>query len=342
MVFNTTAAEALDKNTPDRMHSAVFRQIAYGVFGLVCGLVTYRLGYKRILAFSPLLLVVVTLFLGLVLIPGLGMQINGARRWIEIGGFSLQPSEFAKILIPLFFVHAVQSKEGRFLLKDLLKILSVIAVPMVLILIEPDNGSVGIIFVCLMACLFLMRVRWVYWALPVLIMASVGVVAAINMPHVKSRIAVYLNPELDLRGKGHQPYQAKIAAGSGKIWGRGPGGSLQKHGFLPEARSDYIAAIFAEEFGFIGMLTMITALMCITSLGFKISRQSRSRQGFFVAAIMTFLLSFQAFLNLGVVSGLLPSKGLSLPFVSQGGSSLLAACITLSLILSVERGNAKI
>ncbi|MCB1109202.1 MAG: cell division protein FtsW [Chlamydiia bacterium] len=337
MVFNTTAAEALESALPDQTHHAFSRQILYAAMGILCGFIVYLIGYQKILILSPYLLLGCTILLALVLIPGVGLQINGARRWIEIAGFSLQPSEFAKLLIPLFYIHAFGQAKRPLRLKHLIGFMGVIGAPLLLILVEPDNGTVAIIMMTLMALFFLTRIRWVFWALPVMVMALCGVAVAMNMPHVKSRIKVYLNPELDLRGKGHQPYQAKIAAGSGKIWGRGPGESLQKQGYLPEARSDYIAAIFAEEFGFVGILGLIVLLMTMTTLGFRIARLSCDYQGFFLAVIMTFLLSFQAFLNLGVVSGLLPSKGTNLPFFSQGGSSLLAGCIALSLILNVGR-----
>ncbi len=337
MVFNTTAAEALESALPEETHRAFGRQILFAVMGIGAGSAVYALGYKRIIQLSPYLLVGCTIFLILVLIPGVGRQINGASRWLEIGGFSLQPSEFAKLFIPLFYIYAFDKMNGPICLRHLVGFMLIIGAPLFLILIEPDNGTVAIIMTTLMALFYLTRIRWVFWGLPVLVMAMIGGSLAANMPHVRSRIQIYLNPELDLRGKGHQPYQAKIAAGSGRVWGRGPGESLQKQGYLPEARSDYIAAIFAEEFGFIGILSLIVLLMAMTTLGLRVARAAKERQGFFLAVIMTFLLSFQAFLNLGVVSGLLPSKGTNLPFFSQGGSSLLAGCIALSLILSVGR-----
>jgi len=157
------------------------------------------------------------------------------------------------------------------------------------------------------------------------------------MPHVSDRIHVYLHPESDLRGKGHQPHQAKIAAGSGELWGKGLGESLQKLEYLPEARSDYIAAIFAEECGFMGMLGLIFLYMLIGFCGFYIANSALDREGFYIASIFTFLLCFQAFLNLGVVSGLLPSKGTNLPFFSQGGSSLLANMMGVCVILNIGR-----
>jgi cell division protein FtsW len=159
------------------------------------------------------------------------------------------------------------------------------------------------------------------------------------MPHVSDRIRIYFHPELDLKGKGHQPHQARIASGSGGLLGRGFGESLQKLDYLPEARSDYIAAIFAEEFGFIGIISLIVLYMTIGGLGFNIAIQSKTLEGFYLVAILTFLICFQAFLNLSVVSGLLPSKGTNLPFFSRGGSSLLANFIALGLIVSASRQN---
>ena len=334
MVFDTTAAEAIDRLSPELSHAAFYRQILYAFIGLICGSICYRMGYHQVLRVAPILLIGCCFVLALVLIPGVGKQINGARRWIEILGFSFQPSEFAKIVIPLFYIQILKEQMS---LSQFLKVLGLIAIPLGLILLEPDNGTVAIILVTMMALFFLSRIRWVYWALPVMAMCITGSAVGLNMPHVRSRLQVYLNPELDLRGKGHQPYQAKIAVGSGQLWGRGPGESLQKRGYLPEARSDYIAAIFAEEFGFLGIFSLLILLMLITYFGFRIARHACDRSGFYTASILTFLLSFQAFLNLGVVSGLLPSKGTNLPFFSHGGSSLIASTMALSLILNVGR-----
>jgi cell division protein FtsW len=144
-----------------------------------------------------------------------------------------------------------------------------------------------------------------------------------------------LNPELDLKGKGHQPYQAKIAAGSGQLLGRGPGNSLQKLSYLPEAQNDYIAAIYAEEFGFLGIVTLIVLYMIIAYVGFYIAHICQDRNGLYFATAITFLICFQAFMNLGVVSGLLPSTGLNLPFFSQGGTSLMANIAGLGLLLNI-------
>jgi cell division protein FtsW len=171
--------------------------------------------------------------------------------------------------------------------------------------------------------------------LPMILLMFVGAIAAYQLPYVRGRIEVYLHPELDLKGKGHQPHQAKIAAGSGGFLGRGPGASLQKLTYLPEAQNDYIAAIYAEEFGFAGILLLVLLYMLFSFGGFSIAMRSSTLAGAYIASAITFLIALQAFLNLGVVSGLLPSKGVNLPFFSQGGTSLIANIIGLAVLLNI-------
>ena len=165
--------------------------------------------------------------------------------------------------------------------------------------------------------------------------ALFGAVFASQLPYVTARLNVYLHPELDLKGKGHQPYQAKIAAGSGGMLGRGPGNSLQKLSYLPEAQNDYIAAIYAEEFGFMGVIVLLALYSAIAYIGFYAALHAADRAGFYFGGAVLFLICFQAFLNLGVVSGLLPSTGLNLPFFSQGGSSLMANLVGISFLLQL-------
>lgn len=336
MVFNTTSAEVLDRGLDRNTAHALVKQIAYSVVGMIGAFLVWKTGYQRLLKWSGPLLLMGTLLLILVFIPGIGLQLNGANRWINVVGHSFQPSEVVKYLIPLYAISVLSAKDSLSL-KDFLKLLMKIAIPIGLILIEPDNGTVFIVMVTLMVLCIMTRLKWIYWALPMMILAVVGVIAASQMPHVPDRIRIYLHPESDLRGKGHQPHQAKIAAGSGGLFGRGVGESLQKLDYLPEARSDYIAAIFAEEFGFVGILGLILTYMLIGCFGFYIAAHARDTEGYTLACILTFLICFQAFLNLGVVSGLLPSKGTNLPFFSHGGSSLLANFLALSLLLNIAK-----
>jgi len=337
MVFNTTAAEIIDRSLSTNTHAALYKQIVYCVFGVSVGCLILFFGHERIIRYSYPLLGMVCVLLLLVFVPGIGMKINGARRWLSVMGYPIgQPSEFVKILVPAAYIYWHSTKKKIDLL-SFLKMLGWLSIPLALILFEPDNGTTLIIFLLLVVLFFLSKVKMHYWALPLCVLGLVGGALAYQMPHVRSRIEVYLHPELDLRGKGHQPYQAKIATGSGRLLGRGLGESLQKLNYLPEARSDYIAAIYAEELGFMGVLALIALYVALTSSGFIIAMRAQDKNAFLFAAILTFLISVQAFINLGVVSGLLPSKGMTLPFFSQGGSSLLMNLIAFFILLDISR-----
>ncbi len=342
MIFSTTSAEVLDHDLSRSTHQALVRQMLYAVAGFALASVVWKVGYKRMLSHSPQLLALFTFLLVLVLIPGIGREVNGSKRWISLAGLSFQPSEFVKYLIPAYFIHTfLQFKDGFAQLKDFLFVLGKIAVPMILVLIEPNNGTVAVIGMSIIVLCLLTQVPFRYWGVPLLVFLTVGAVSATNLPYVTARLKVYLHPELDLKGKGHQPYQAKIAAGSGNYIGRGPGNSLQKLSYLPEAQNDYIAAIYAEEFGFAGIFVLICLYMLLGYCGFHITYQTQDWGAFYLAATITFLVCFQAFLNLGVVSGLLPSTGLNLPLFSQGGSSLMANITVIGLLLNIESTSTK-
>jgi len=337
MIFSTTSAEVLDLDLDKSTHQALVRQIYYALTGIALAVSTWAMGYRRVLAWSPALLLFFTFLLVLVLIPGIGREVNGSKRWLNLGGFSFQPSEFVKYLVPAYVIHRILGFGDQVLtFKDFIKLVGLAVVPMLLILIEPNNGTAGVIGVTLVIVCLLTQISFRFWALPLVVLVALGGVFAYNSPYVSARLRVYLHPELDLKGKGHQPYQAKIAAGSGQFFGKGPGNGLQKLSYLPEAQNDYIAAIYAEEFGFLGILTLIALYTLLGTLGFYIALQCPNRSGLYLAGAVTFLICFQAFLNLGVVSGLLPSTGLNLPLFSQGGSSLMANTAAIGLLLSID------
>lgn len=337
MIFSTTSAEILDHELDKSTHQAIIKQLYYAMGGLGLAWAVIKVGYRNLLAYSGPLLVFFTFLLVLTLIPGIGKEVNGSRRWLNLAGFSFQTSEFVKYIVPAYFIHNfLKYKEEEFYFRDFIKLLGIVGIPMFLVLIEPNNGTTIVIGLTLGAFFLLSRIRFSYWAWPLLGFVLVGGTFASQLPYVSARLKVYLHPELDLKGKGHQPYQAKIAAGSGELWGKGPGNSLQKLSYLPEAQNDYIAAIYAEEFGFMGMLGIITLYLLMASLGFYIAYHCPEKGGYFLASCAIFLISFQAFLNLGVVSGLLPSTGLNLPLFSQGGSSLMANITGLALLFSVS------
>lgn len=339
MIFSTTSAEILDHDLDKNTYHALVRQLGYAFIGVGMACVSWKIGYSTILNWSPQLLLFFSFLLLLVLLPGIGKEVNGSKRWLKIGSLSLQPSEFVKYLVPAFFIHRIMRKkkvdEMTFL--EFLKLVGVVIVPILLVLVEPNNGTAVVMGVTVAMLCFITRISFKYWAWPLLILVMAGGVFAYHLPYVSARIKVYLHPELDLKGKGHQPYQAKIAAGSGQLFGKGPGNSLQKLSYLPEAQNDYIAAIYAEEFGFLGIVGLITLYALLGYLGFHIAMHASEQGGQYMAIVVTFLICFQAFLNLGVVSGLLPSTGLNLPLFSQGGSSLMANACGIGLLLSISR-----
>lgn len=337
MVFNASSADALEKNLMHRTHHALVRQLFNFCVGLIICLPFRYLSYSDWVKLSPWLLVSIVFSLLLVFVPGVGRCVNGARRWIVIGSFVGQPSEFVKVVMPLYFIHKVVGKEKSN--KELFKIFGVILIPLLLVMFEPSNGLTAMLGATFIVLLFLSRVSYRWWLWPILAFSLMATFAVLKVPYIQARIQSYLHPEQDLLGRGHQPFQSKIATGSGGLKGRGLGKSIQKLNYLPEAQNDYIAAIFAEEQGFLGISFLIALYMFIGFLGFAIALKSKDAGGRILAASLTFSLCLQAFLNLAVVSGLMPSTGLNLPFFSQGGSSLLANMILVTLLVNVALNN---
>ncbi len=341
MVFNTTSADVLNRSLDLSTHYSLIKQIIYALLSLLIAAGIWIIGYRHLIQLSPIFYIAGCILLLLVFVPGIGRLTNGAYRWIYIGPFTFQPSEFVKTLTPLFYLYALFSRGKPYSIKSFSILFGMLTLPILLILIESDNGTAAIVLTTLVVLFYLTRIKYTYWALPLFIIMIIGGGFACRMEHVADRIRIYFHSEADLLGKGHQPYQAKIAAGSGQLYGKGVGESLQKLNYLPEARSDYIAAIYAEEFGYLGILFLVLLYMLFAFSGFQIANRAFDREGFYLAAIMTFLITFQGFLNLGIVSGMLPSKGTNLPFFSQGGSSLLTSIIAVTIILNVAKLSTK-
>lgn len=336
MIFATTSAEMMGRGSLIDPHMAMMRQMMYSLVGVVLSAIVYAVGYRKMISLSPVFYLGALVSLILVFVPGVGVQLNGARRWIHLAGTSLQPSEFVKFLLPLYYLYLLQRYKIDLTFWTFVKWQIPFVVGIFLIILEPDNGTAAILLTTLVILFFLTRVKWLYWVIPISLVFCGGIGVALNHQHARDRIYIYLHPEADLLGRGHQPYQAKIAAGSGGVWGRGLGESLQKLNYLPEARSDYIAAIFGEEFGFVGITFLILLYITITLLGFRIASHATDVWGYYLASIFTFIIAFQAFLNLGVVSGVLPSKGTNLPFFSQGGSSLWSNMVMVALLMNIH------
>ncbi|WP_231745253.1 MULTISPECIES: putative lipid II flippase FtsW [Microbulbifer] len=287
----------------------------------------------------PLLLFAGLLLL-IVLVPGIGREVNGSRRWLSFGPITVQPAEVAKFCLLVFF--------GSFLTRrnQQLRHWSSFMVPVVilglvalLLLLQPDFGSVVVISGTVLAMVFLAGARLPHTFTLVGLAASALAMMALMSPYRLQRLTTFLDPWRDQFASGYQLTQSLIAFGRGEWFGVGLGNSVQKLFYLPEAHTDFIFAILSEEWGMVGGLLVIGLFAALTWSLLRLVRQALAKQQFF-AALLAFgiavLLAGQAFVNMGVASGLLPTKGLTLPFVSSGGSSLVICCALFALALRIQ------
>ncbi|MCB1119832.1 MAG: FtsW/RodA/SpoVE family cell cycle protein, partial [Chlamydiia bacterium] len=278
LIYSTTSAEMIEHGLDKSSFAVVFKQLSYAVVGVGLAFTIAQKGYLFMMQWSRPLFWMLVLTLVLVLIPGVGKVVNGSRRWLGVGGLTFQPSEFVKIILPLYLIPRLIALDKSSLL-HFLRLMVVCSLPIVLILIEPNTGTAGVIALTTLSLLFLTKIPFRFWALPLLTALIVGVGFAANLDYVQRRLQVYLHPESDLKGKGHQPYQAKIAIGRGGLLGQGPGMSRQKLSYLPEAQNDYIAAIYAEEFGFLGVLLLLLLYFIFVLSALGVALQATDPKG---------------------------------------------------------------
>ena len=292
---------------------------------------------KHFITRSKLTIILICLILLiLVLIPGLGVVRNGSRSWFSIFSFSIQPSEIAKLGL-IIFVSKYLSKVKKINFKEILPVLIVVGLFFGLIMLQPDFGTGMIILVSIIGLLFVSGVDFKFFIRLGLI-GVVGIVLLIAIaPYRLERILSFLNPWSDPLGSGFQIIQSLYAIGPGGLFGQGFMNSRQKHFYLPEPQTDFIFSIISEEFGFLGILIVATLFTIIIFKGFKIAQNSGDKFAKFLAFGITFGLAFQAILNLMVVVGLIPVTGVTLPFLSYGGSSLLITLISMCVLLNISR-----
>ncbi len=291
---------------------------------------------------GPYLLLFGIGLLVLVLVPGVGAQVNGSTRWIRLGVFNLQPSEFMKLFMALYIAGYLvrRQEEIKNFTQGILMISIVVAVVGVLMLRQPDLGTVVVISLTVMTMLFLGGVR--FWHFALVLAAGIGgmVVLTVMAPYRVLRVTSFLDPWANAYGSGFQLTQALIAFGRGEWFGAGLGASVQKLHYLPAAHTDFLFAVIAEELGLVGVLTIIALFGVILMRAFAIARLAdRADQPYSVrlAQGLGLLLALQAMINMGVNMGALPTKGLTLPFVSYGGSSMIVSCLIAGLLLRIER-----
>ncbi|HOV85165.1 MAG TPA: rod shape-determining protein RodA [Syntrophobacteraceae bacterium] len=310
--------------------------ISLGFAGLLCILF---LDYQRLRSISLWIYLSAVVMLVAVLV--VGKEVNGAKRWLEIVGFQFQPSEFMKIAIILHLAAYFSSQEispyPSF--KKLLYPLLVTAVPVLLVLAEPDLGTAILLVTISGTVIFFMGIRLRYLITCFLLVAPMiwPIWEKVLKPYQKKRILILIRPDLDPLGAGYHIRQSKIAIGSGMSWGKGfLNGTQTKLHFLPEKHTDFIFSVWAEEWGFAGCLTLLVLFAALIVLSFRVARRSKDRYGSLLVVGMTSMILWQALINMGMVIGVLPVVGITLPFVSYGGSSLITLCIAVGFIENVS------
>ena len=320
---------------------ALFMGIAF-----VAALITFQVPVATWEKAAPWLFVASLLLLAVVLIPFVGKGVNGARRWIGLGFMSFQPSELAKFAVLLYaadyMVRKMDVKERFF--RAVLPMAAAVAMVGVLLLAEPDMGAFMVIAVIAMGILFLGGVNArMFFLIAAVIVVAFGLMIALS-DWRRERIFAYLDPWSDKHtlGKGYQLSHSLIAIGRGEIFGVGLGGSVEKLHWLPEAHTDFLLAVIGEEFGLVGVLTVIGLFLWMTRRIMHIGRQAIALDRVFaglVAQGVGIWMGFQAFINMGVNLGALPTKGLTLPLLSYGGSAILMNLVSLAVVLRIDYEN---
>ena len=324
--------------------------VRHGVFlaiGLVGAVMAFQVPMSAWEKLAPWLFVAGFVLLALVLVPGVGRDVNGARRWLSLGFANLQPSELMKLFAVLYAADYTVRKMPH--MHDLKKAFLPMAAAMVavgvLLLKEPDFGAFVVIISIAIGILFLGGMRARLFAVLIVLLLAAFAVLIIVSPYRRDRIFGFMDPWSDAFGRGYQLSHALIAFGRGELLGVGLGASVEKLFYLPEAHTDFLMAVIAEELGFVGVVAVIVLFGLVVQRAFVIGRQAVALDRLYpslVAQGIGIWIGVQGFINMGVNMGLLPTKGLTLPLMSFGGSGILANCVALGILLRVDWENRQL
>ena len=337
MVYSASAIMAAD-----RFRDPYFflkKQLFWAALGGACLWGALRTDYRRIERFMLPLLIVAGVLLVLVLIPPFGQSINGTRRWLRFGPVSFQPAELAKLALVVFLATFLARRKDDLedLWKGFVPPLAVASGFALLVVVQPDLGNAVTLVALTFALMFLAGSRLSHLSM-VLVAALPLVIAAVLLaPYRMRRVMAFMDPWQDPRGSGFQIIQSWLALGSGGLFGRGIGDSRQKLFYLPEAHTDFIFAIIGEEGGFVAAILVLGLFVVFVWRGLRIGLRAPDAFGAYLALGITVMLATQIFVNLGAVTGLLPTKGLPLPFISFGGSALVVTMLATGVLLNISQ-----
>ncbi len=338
MVYSSSAemADTLERYQKDDFYF-LKRQAIFAILGFVVMAGMMRYDYKKLRKFAGIGLLICMVLLLAVYIPGLGVKINGARRWLRLG-FNLQPVELAKIALIIYMAHSLAKKQKKIreLVGGILPYTIVLGIILTLLMFQPDLGSAMTLVAVAVAMLFIAGMRYAYFGYLLTILIPLGALVVMNSTYRMQRIFGFLDPWKDPTGNGLQIIQSWIAIGSGGIFGKGLGEGRQKLFYLPEAHTDFILSVIGEEWGFIGLSLVVLSVYLLFRRGMNTALMAPDDFGRYLAFGITFLLAFEAIFNMCVVLGLVPTKGLALPFISYGGSSLICTLAAIGILLNVS------
>jgi len=319
----------------------LMRQAIFIALGVGVGIAAFQVPMKVWQQASPYLFLAGLLLLVIVLIPGIGREVNGSRRWIPLGFANLQPSELMKFLAVLYAADYTTRKAAFMhdFKKGFLPMATVMMLVGALLLREPDFGAFVVIISIAMGILFLGGLNWKVFAGLVVVLLIGFVILILTSPYRLQRVLGFMDPFADPYGKGYQLSHALIAFGRGEWLGLGLGGSVEKLFYLPEAHTDFLLAVIAEEFGFVGVAVVVALFAWLIVKAFLIGHRAAQLERNYCALVAQGIgiwLGVQALINMGVNVGLLPTKGLTLPFLSFGGSGIVANCLAIALLLRID------
>lgn len=315
------------------------RQLLYTLIGFVGMFIAANFDYKKLEKLAPYAMAVAVALLILVLVPGIGRPTNDVWRWLYIGPFQLQPSEVAKAALILFFAQSLSKRKDKlkYFFKGFLPYIILVGIIAALLLKEPHLSCTIIIVLLASVLLFCAGARISHFIIIAIPGIAALVVVVTTVPYMLERVLSFLNPWKDLRGDGWQVVQSLYAIGSGGLFGRGLGKSMQKFMYIPEPHNDFIFSILAEELGFIGVFAVLLLFGVFIWRGIRISVNAPDMFGSLVAIGITSLIAIQSLLNVAVVTSSVPPTGVSLPFFSSGGTSLVMFMTEVGILMNISR-----
>jgi cell division protein FtsW len=315
------------------------RHLVFLSIGILFTFLAMVVDYRLLRKHARLLLWIAFGLLVLVLIPGLGREISGARRWFRFKFISFQPSEFVNLALIIYMADFIcrKGEQIKTLFKGFIPPICILGAVSLLILLQPDLGTTIALGSVVLIMLYIAGVRASYIASLILCSLPMVYILVFSVPYRRARILAFLNPWLDPKGSGFQIIQSQIAIGSGGLFGVGLGHSQQKLFYLPAAHTDFIFSIIGEELGLIGTLGVIVLFMIFIQQGLKIIKNAQDKFGYFLAQGLVLMISLKAIVNIGVSCGVFPTKGLPLPFISYGGSSLIFDMVSLGILINIAR-----